>query len=48
MTDSFWGDRYGWVTDPFGYIWALAGVKEELTPEHVKQRMDDMFAKMGH
>ena len=47
MNDSFWGDRYGWVTDPFGYIWALAAVKEELTPEQVKQRMNDMFAKMG-
>ncbi|HUJ40826.1 MAG TPA: VOC family protein [Candidatus Acidoferrales bacterium] len=48
ITDSFWGDRYGWVTDPFGYIWALAEVKEELTPEQVKQRMDDLFASMGH
>jgi len=48
MSDSFWGDRYGWITDPFGYIWALAAVKEELTPEQVKQRMDDMFAQMGH
>lgn len=48
LMDAFWGDRYGWVTDPFGYIWAIATVREELTPEEVKQRMDAMFAQMSH
>jgi uncharacterized glyoxalase superfamily protein PhnB len=37
--DTFFGDRYGWVTDPFGHIWALATVKEELTPEQIAERM---------
>jgi PhnB protein len=22
-SDQFWGDRYGQVTDPFGYIWSF-------------------------
>ena len=48
VADTFWGDRYGWVLDPFGYLWALSTVKEVLTPEQVQQRMEDMFAKIGH
>ena len=24
VTDMFWGDRYGMVTDPFGHDWSLA------------------------
>lgn len=47
VSDCFWGDRYGWVRDPYGHIWALATVLEELTPEEVKRRMDQMMAKMG-
>jgi PhnB protein len=39
ITDSFYGDRFGWVLDPFGHLWALGTVKEELTPEQVHQRM---------
>lgn len=38
-TDMFWGDRYGWVRDPFGHVWAFAQVKEILTPRQVEQRM---------
>lgn len=47
VSDCFWGDRYGWVRDPYGHIWALATVLEDLTPEEVKRRMDQMMAKMG-
>jgi uncharacterized glyoxalase superfamily protein PhnB len=36
--DQFWGDRYAVVTDPFGYRWGIATVKEVLTPEQIKQR----------
>ena len=39
ITDAFYGDRFGWVLDPFGHIWAIGTVKEELTPEQVRQRM---------
>ena len=37
--EAFFGDRYAWVTDPFGHIWALATVKEVLTPEQIAERM---------
>jgi PhnB protein len=39
VNDSFYGDRFGWVLDPFGHLWALGTVKEELTPEQVHERM---------
>ncbi len=41
--DAFYGDRSGWVADPFGHIWAISTVKEELTPEQVHERMTAAF-----
>lgn len=38
-TDMFWGDRYGWIRDPFGHVWALSTVKEVLTPEQIEDRL---------
>lgn len=38
-TDMFWGDRYGWIRDPQGHVWALATVKEVLTPEEISLRL---------
>lgn len=37
--DTFFGDRYSWVTDPFGHVWGLATVHEVLTPEQIGERM---------
>jgi PhnB protein len=37
--DAFYGDRSGWVMDPFGHIWSISTVKEELSPEQVHARM---------
>ena len=38
ISDQFWGDRYGHVRDPFGFLWAIASRKEELTPEEMQER----------
>ncbi len=38
-TNMFWGDRYGWIRDPFGHIWALATVQEVLTPSEIVNRL---------
>ncbi len=46
VSDCFWGDRYGWVRDPFGHIWALATVIEELTPEEVAKRIHDLMERI--
>ena len=39
VCDGFYGNRFGWVVDPFGHVWSLGTVKEELTPEEVHERM---------
>lgn len=43
IADQFWGDRYGQVKDPFGFIWAIATRKEELTPEQMMERQRAAF-----
>jgi uncharacterized glyoxalase superfamily protein PhnB len=42
-TDMFWGDRYAWIRDPFGHVWALCSVLEILTPAQVADRMSGEF-----
>ena len=44
--DSFWGDRFSMVKDPFGHCWAIVTVKEELTPKEVGERMREFMAQM--
>ena len=39
LMDTFFGDRYGQLRDPFGHVWGLATVLEELTPAEVEERM---------
>jgi uncharacterized glyoxalase superfamily protein PhnB len=38
LSDMFWGDRYGVLTDPFGHAWSMATHKEDLTPEEIRER----------
>ncbi len=47
ISDQFWGDRYGQVRDPFGFVWAIASRKEELTREEIQERAAKAFAS-GH
>jgi len=41
--EQFWGDRYGEVEDPFGFVWAIATHLEDLTPEEIESRRRKMF-----
>jgi PhnB protein len=43
LADQFWGSRYGQVKDPFGFTWAIATDKEELTPEEIETRRTKAF-----
>jgi uncharacterized glyoxalase superfamily protein PhnB len=47
LSDQFWGDRCGMVFDPFGFQWALATRKEDLTPEEMNRRQDEFFKQMA-
>jgi PhnB protein len=39
LTDMFWGDRMGNLTDPFGHSWAIATHKEDVSPAEMERRM---------
>lgn len=45
LEDTFWGDRYGQVTDPFGHQWALATHKEDVSEEELRRRAETMAAQ---
>ncbi len=44
-TDMFWGDRYSWVSDPFGHVWALSTVGEVLSMEAIEERLRGFAAQ---
>jgi PhnB protein len=39
MTDMFFGSREGRVSDPFGNLWTIATLKEQVTPDEMQRRM---------
>ena len=45
MRDQFWGDRYGEVEDPFGFVWAIATHLEDLTGVEIEERRKKMFGR---
>jgi len=47
VADQFWGDRYGTLTDPFGYTWGIATHKEDLSPAEMGERAQEFFASMA-
>ena len=47
LADQFWGDRYGHVKDPFGFTWAIATHKEDLTAAEMQERQAKAFGGGG-
>ena len=43
IRDQFWGDRYGEVEDPFGFVWAIATHLEDLAGAEIEERRKKMF-----
>lgn len=41
--NQFYGDRDGYVVDPFGHGWTIASHIEDVTPEEMTRRMDEMM-----
>ena len=37
--DQFYGDRSGFIQDPFGHLWGIATHVEDVSPEEMKERM---------
>jgi len=43
--DQFYGDRDGFVIDPFGHGWTVASHVEDVSPEEMSRRMAAMFGQ---
>jgi PhnB protein len=41
--DQFYGDRDGYMVDPFGHGWTVATHVEDVSPEELSRRMAAMF-----
>ena len=45
LSDMFWGDRYGRVTDPFGHVWSISAHVKDVAPLEMQAAVAAMFAK---
>jgi PhnB protein len=43
--DQFYGDRDGFIVDPFGHSWVIASHKEDVTADEMTRRMNAMFGQ---
>jgi len=43
MDDTFWGDRYGLVQDPYGHRWSIATHVEDVSEEEMASRAAQAF-----
>jgi PhnB protein len=41
-TDQFYGDRDGYIIDPFGHGWTIASHIEDVTPDEMMRRMAEL------
>ena len=39
VEDQFYGDRSGFIQDPFGHLWGVATHVEDVSPQEMKERM---------
>ena len=47
VTDMFWGDRMGHLTDPFGFGWNIASHVKDVTPEEMKKGQEEFMKQMA-
>ena len=38
VQDQFYGDRSGFIQDPFGHLWGVATHKEDVAPQELEER----------
>lgn len=44
VEDQFYGDRAGWIKDPFGHEWTLSTHIEDVSPQEMNRRMSEMMS----
>lgn len=42
VQDQFYGDRNGFIRDPFGHLWGIATHVEDVSPKEMEERMRKM------
>jgi len=42
VQDQFYGDRNGFIQDPFGHLWGVATHVEDVSPKEMEERMKKM------
>lgn len=47
LTEMFWGDRYGVLTDPYGHKWSVATTVRQVTPEEIQKAVESFCAPQG-
>ncbi|HUG68186.1 MAG TPA: VOC family protein [Pirellulaceae bacterium] len=47
LADQFYGDRSGTIEDPFGHSWTIATHMEDISPEEIDRRFQEMMKQMG-
>lgn len=45
VSEQFYGHRSGRLEDPFGHVWVISTVVEEMSREEMQKRADDLFGK---
>ncbi len=43
LEDTFWGDRYAKLEDPFGHQWSVATHIRDVSPEEIRQSAEKMM-----
>lgn len=44
LENTFWGDRFGSIIDPFGHLWGIATHIEDVSPEEMEERFKKLMA----
>ncbi len=47
LQNQFYGDRTGTLVDPFGHVWTIGTHVEDVSPEEMQRRMQQMGEKGG-
>ena len=47
VRDQFYGDRCGYLKDPFGHLWSIATHKKDLSPDELRKAGEAFFEEMS-
>jgi hypothetical protein len=48
VRDQFYGDRSGYLRDPFGHLWSIATHKKDLSPDELRNAGEAFFEEMSN